>query len=137
MSHDNLTIVGPNSHHPPDKTRRSCLCRVRRCELSRPDTCVLRRSASSGRTAPPDTDQTQNAPVWRSGRLSSHRHTGHDKTVVSWCDLDNCYILTCSDFKFSVGDSLELSRGNPVHPAEADATQRGQFCRVWRGGVIN
>ena len=24
----------PNSHRPPDATRRSCLCRVRRCELS-------------------------------------------------------------------------------------------------------
>ena len=45
----------PNSHRPPDETRRSCLCRIRWCELSRPDKCVLRRSASSGRTAPPDT----------------------------------------------------------------------------------
>ena len=24
----------PNSHRPPDTTRRSCLCRARRCELS-------------------------------------------------------------------------------------------------------
>jgi len=24
----------PNSHRPPDNTRRSCLCRIRRCELS-------------------------------------------------------------------------------------------------------
>jgi len=24
----------PSSHHPPDKTRRSCLCRIGRCELS-------------------------------------------------------------------------------------------------------
>ena len=47
--------VMPNSHRPPDKTRRSCLCRIWRCELSRPDKCVLRRSASGGRTAPPDT----------------------------------------------------------------------------------
>ena len=27
----------PNSHRPPDATRQCCLCRVRRCELSRPD----------------------------------------------------------------------------------------------------
>ena len=51
----NVVMLMPNSHRPPDKTRRSCLCRIRRCELSRPDKCVLRRSASSGRTAPPDT----------------------------------------------------------------------------------
>ena len=35
-----------NSHHPPDMTRQCCLCRVRRCELSRPYKRVLRRSAS-------------------------------------------------------------------------------------------
>jgi len=51
----NVVMLMPNSHRPPDKTRRSCLRRIRRCELSRPDKCVLRRSASSGRTAPPDT----------------------------------------------------------------------------------
>jgi len=27
--------------------------------------------------------QTQNAPAWRSGRLNSHHHTRHDKTVLS------------------------------------------------------
>ena len=36
----------PNSQRPPNTTRRSCLRRVGRCELSRPDKCVLRRSAS-------------------------------------------------------------------------------------------
>ena len=51
----NVVMLMPNSHRPPDKTRRSCLRRIRRCKLSRPDKCVLRRSASSGRTAPPDT----------------------------------------------------------------------------------
>jgi len=45
----------PSAHRPPDKTRRSCRCHVRQRELSRPDKCVRRRSASSGRTAPPDT----------------------------------------------------------------------------------
>jgi len=37
-----------------DRQARQCL--VWRCGLSRPDKCVLRRSASGGRTAPPDTD---------------------------------------------------------------------------------
>jgi len=27
-------IIMPNSHRSPDKTRQSCLCRVRRCELN-------------------------------------------------------------------------------------------------------
>ena len=31
----------------------------------------------------PRTDRAQTAPVWMSGRLSSHRHSRHDKTVVS------------------------------------------------------
>jgi len=37
---------------------------------------ALRRQTHS------DTDQTQNAPVWRSSRLNSHHHTRHDKTVL-------------------------------------------------------
>jgi len=39
--------------------------------------------------AAPDAEPTQNAPsnilsktVWPSGRINSHRHTGHDKTVA-------------------------------------------------------
>jgi len=38
-------------------------CLVWRCELGRPAKWILRRSASSGRSVPPDTDQTQNALV--------------------------------------------------------------------------
>ena len=42
-----------------------------------------------------DTDKTQNAPVWRSSRLRSHRrHIRHDKTVImlfSWL----FYVFTC------------------------------------------
>jgi len=34
-------LLMPNSHRPPDKTRRSCLCRIRRCELSRPGKCAF------------------------------------------------------------------------------------------------
>ena len=67
----------PDSHRPPDPTRRSCLCRSRPCELSRPDRptnafgigvsgCSGTADATAGRTP------TQNALVGRSGRLSSH-----------------------------------------------------------------
>jgi len=113
--------VMPNSHRPPDTTRRSCLCRVRRCELSleavwqslnsqpidHPRRVMFSEEvygsshhAHSVFTFCPthsDADPTQNAPIWRSGRLSSYRHTRHDKTVLSVsclplrCELDNCY----------------------------------------------
>jgi len=141
----------PNSHRPPDTTRRSCLCRARRCELSletvwqslksqpidhtavhsvltfswrttslrgvaarrsclpglrrggggrqagatvlsclvrtdRPTSafCVgVRPAVALRRPTYSDTNQTQNAPVWLSGRLNSHCHTRHDKTVLS------------------------------------------------------
>jgi len=60
---------------------------------------VLRRSASSGRTAPPD------ALRQLSGRLSSQRYARHDTTVLSvlclvWrCELDTCYQrVQTSDF---------------------------------------
>jgi len=79
----------PNSHHPPDKTRRSCVCRIRRCKLNRLDRrtsafCVgVRPAVALRRPTHSDADQTQNAPVWRSGRLNSHRHTRYNKTVLS------------------------------------------------------
>ena len=55
---------------------------------------------------------------------------GYDKTVLSVsCLVWRCELDECSDFKFSISDSLELS-GNLIHAAEADATQTRQFCRV-------
>jgi len=45
-------FTSPDRH---DKTVLSVSCLVRQCELCLPDKCVLRRSASSGRTALPDT----------------------------------------------------------------------------------
>jgi len=46
--------------------------------------CVgVRLAVALRRPTHSDTDQTQNAPAWLSGRLSSHRHTTHDKTVLS------------------------------------------------------
>jgi len=46
-------------------------------------------------------------------------------------------LQTCSDFKFSVGDSLESPRFRPsTYTAEADTTPTGQFCRrTWLGGA--
>ena len=85
-----------------------------------------------------DADATQNAPVWRLGRLNSHRRTRHDKTVLSvsclaWqCELHNCK-LTCSDFGFSVGDSLELS-GIQFTPSRQ--TRHRQDCFVGSGLAV-
>ena len=51
----------PNSHRPPDKKTRSCLCRVRRCELSRLDSPTsafgvrVRPAVAPAVPAPPDT----------------------------------------------------------------------------------
>ena len=66
---------------------------------------------------PPDTlrhRQTQNAPVWLSGRLSSHRHTRHDNTVLS----ASCLALRCEYAMHFDGaeQHLKLSlplQGNP------------------------
>ena len=46
--------------------------------------CVgVRPAVALRRPTHSDTEQTQNAPVWRSDRLSSHLHTRRDKTVLS------------------------------------------------------
>ena len=68
----------------PDATDRTVFSRlVWRCELSRPDKCVQRRSVSGGAGtvgATAGRTPTQNALVWRSGRLNSHRHARLDNT---------------------------------------------------------
>ena len=68
----------------PDKTVLSCL--VWRCELSRPDQCVQRRSVSGGAGTAGATagrTPTQNALVGRSGRLSSHGPPDKTQTALS------------------------------------------------------
>jgi len=64
------------------------LCIVWRCELTAGQVrsgVGVRPAVALRRPIHFDTDRTQNAPVWRSGRLSSHRHNTHDKTVLSVC----------------------------------------------------
>ena len=73
-------------------------CLMSPCELSRPDRptsafCVgVRPAVAPTVPAPPDTERTCRAV----GRLNSHLHTRHDKTVLSvscpvWrCELDDC-----------------------------------------------
>ena len=41
--HINDSNTATNAHFTPPASRQCCLCRVRRCEFSRPDKCVLRR----------------------------------------------------------------------------------------------
>ena len=75
------------------QARQSCLVWCGGVKLP-PDKCVLRRSASGGRTAPPDTlrhrPDTERTCV-TVGRLHSHRHTRHDKTVLSV----SCLVWRC------------------------------------------
>jgi len=66
--------------------------------------CVgVRPAVALRRPTHSDTDQTQNAPVWRSSRLSSHSHTRHDKPVLSvsylvWrCELNARQVCSASE----------------------------------------
>ena len=70
---------------------------------------------------------------------SSHRHNRHDKTVLSVsCLVWRCELYDCSE-RVQTSDFLSATvlrcRGNPIHTADADATQTRQFCRVRRGAV--
>ena len=85
-----------------DKTVLSVSCQAVSIESARPpDKCVLRRSASGGRTGSACAARhtpTLNALVGWSGRLSSHRHTRHDKTVLSVsCLVCRCELEDCSE----------------------------------------
>ena len=105
--------VMPNSHRPPVKTRRSCLCRIGRCELSA--FCVgVRPAVALRHPTHSDTDRTQNAPVRRSGRLSSHRHTRHDKTVLSVSCLAWRFELQTSNFPSATVLSCRESNSHHV-----------------------
>ena len=56
-------------------------CLVWRCNLSRPDMCVLRRSASGGRTASPDTLRQTRHRTHLSGCRSDSVHTATPDTT--------------------------------------------------------
>ena len=56
---------------------------VSRCKLSRPDKCVLRRSASGGRTAPPQT--LGRRPEYLSGDRADSIHTATADAAIESC----------------------------------------------------
>jgi len=135
----------PNSHHPPDTTIQSCLCLVRRCELSRSDrptsafSVRVRPAVALSVPAPPDTS-TLNALVGPTQFTPPHQ-TRQDGPVcvvsgVVWCrrQLDDCSERV-QTLNFSVGDSLALSGIQFTPRNRTIETQTRQFCRVWRGGV--
>jgi len=78
--------------------------------------------------------------LWLSGRLSSHYHTRHEKTVLCVVSGATMWIaqllLTCSDFRFSGGDSLELSGIQFTPPRQTRHRQDsfvGSGLAVWIG----
>jgi len=108
--------------------KQCCLCRVRRSELSRPhrprqvrsaSECVRRSHCAARHT---QTRTRHSASAWRSSRLSSHRHTRHDKTVPSVSCLACPSVCACVCVCLSqVGVLLKrLNIGS--HKA----------CRLWR-----
>jgi len=138
----------PNSHAPPPHTtKQSCLCVVSgeavrigqlllmcsdfkfsvgvSLELS-PDKCVLRRSASGGRTL-----------VGRSGRLNSHHHTRHDKTVLSVsCLVCRCELDDCSErvqtLNFLSATVLSCRESNSQRRGGRDTDKTVLSCLAWR-----
>jgi len=58
--------------------------------------CAGTGDAAAGRTL------TQNALVERSGRLSSHCHVRHDKTVVTMCMITSIIINVNVNVEFKV-----------------------------------
>ena len=84
-----------------NQARRFCLVRRSHCTAGYTPTQTRHRTHLSG----------------LSGRLNSHRHTRHDKTVLYvsclacyLCELDNCYINVFYQRQSSVF-------GNPIHTA--------------------
>ena len=97
--------------------------------MSRPDrptsafSVGVRPAVAPSVPAPPDTP-TLNALVGPTQFTRPHR-TRQDGPVC----------VVSGVCRYEVDDCSERVVGNPIHAAEADATQTKQFCRVWRGGV--
>jgi len=114
-------------------------CLVWRCELSplNHPTCAF---CVGVRPAVAPTHSDAGRTVGRSGRLSSHRHTRHDKTVLSVsclvrrCELDDCSErVRTSNFLSATVLSCRESSSHRRSGRDTDKTRR--FCRVWRGAV--
>jgi len=102
---------------PHHTTMRSWLCRVMRCELSRPDrptsafSVGVRPAVAPAVPAPPDTLRRR---THLSGGQADSVHTSIPDTTKRsclcrvWCTGVN-WTIALNVFKFSVDDSLELS----------------------------
>jgi len=143
---ESARMLLPNSHRPPDTTRptrRSCLCRVRRCELSLPDRqtsafaseCVRRSHRQClRRQRHSDAECTCRAG---SGRLNSHRHTRHDKTVLSVpCLMCRCELYDCSKrvqtSNFLSATVLNCPESNSHRRSVRDTDKTVLSCLAWR-----
>ena len=113
----NAQFTSPTRH---DKT-------VRTESVRPPDKCVLRRSASSGRTDSACVARHTpmlNALVGRSGRLSSHRHNRHDTTLLSVsCLVCRCEWDDCSERVQATG----VDKGGPGGPAPPNGRDKKIF----------
>ena len=132
----------PNSHSPPDKTRKSC--RVRRCELSRPDRptsafCFRVRPAVAPTVpAPPDTPML-NALVG-GGQADSIHTTTPDTTRRSclcrvWC-ADRCEVDDCSErvqtSNYLSATVLSCRESNSRRRSGRDIDKTVLSCLAWR-----
>jgi len=116
---------------------------VWRCELSPPDRptsafCVgVRPAVAPAVPAPPRHTPTLNALVGRSGRLSSHRHTRHDKTLLSAsclvcrCELDDCS-ESVQTSNFLSATVLSCRKSNSHRRSGRDTDKTVLSCLAWR-----
>jgi len=128
-----------SSHRPPDKTVPSVSYQAVWIESAQ---VLLCRSASGGRTAPPDAlrhrpDTKRTCLAIEPTQFTLPHQTRQNSRVyvvsgvAAWIGQ---LLLTCSKFKiFCRRQSWVV--WNPIHTAEAYAIQTRQFCRVWHGGV--
>ena len=119
------------------QAQHSCLvC----CQLSRPDKCVLRRSATGGHSGSACTTRhtpTLNTIVRPVCLLNSHRHNRHDKTIVSVscrarrCELDNCSERVQTS-NFLSATVLSCGESNSHHQNERNTDKTVLSCLVWQ-----
>ena len=137
----------PNSHRPPDTTRRSCLCRVRRCELSLET--VWQRLNSQLIDHPRRVTFTEEVQAlsyaavitptaclhfaWRTTSLRVGGLAARPNCMAGLRRGAAANRHTPTQTRHRT--HLSSGRADSVHTATPDTTKQSCQCRVWHGGV--
>jgi len=121
----------PNSHRPPENTTRSCLRRVRRCELSRPVSECVRRSHRQCLRRPTHSDAERTCQAVGPTQFTPPHQTRQDGPVcvVSGAPV---WIERVQTSNFLSATVLTCRESNSRRRSGRDSDKTVLSCLAWR-----